>query len=45
MENVGIFNGYLEYFTPVFYGHLAILWQFGIFSPFLVYCTQKIWQP
>jgi hypothetical protein len=27
------------------YGHLVILWQFDIFSPVLVYCVEKIWQP
>jgi hypothetical protein len=24
-----------------FYSHLVILWQFGIFSPVLVYCVKK----
>jgi hypothetical protein len=25
----------------IFYGHLVMLWQFGIFSPVLVYCVKK----
>jgi hypothetical protein len=28
-----------------FYVHLVILWHFDIFSPVLVYCVEKIWQP
>jgi hypothetical protein len=40
----------LVYFMPIWkilclfcklYGHLEILWQFGIFSPVLVYCVKK----
>jgi hypothetical protein len=45
MENVGISNGHLEYFTAIWY----ILWSFGnvviiwyiYFSQFLVYCVKK----
>jgi hypothetical protein len=34
MENVGMFYGYLEYFTDM-----------GIFSPFWNVVQRKIWQP
>jgi hypothetical protein len=43
MEDVGIFNGHLVYFTAIW----CILWTFGLFCsnlymyPVLVYCTKK----
>jgi hypothetical protein len=47
-ENVGIFNGRLEYFTAIWY----ILWPFGnvvviwhIPPPFWYIVSGKIWQP
>jgi hypothetical protein len=41
MEDVGIFNGHLVYFTAIWY----ILWLFGVFSPFWYVVPRKIWQP
>jgi hypothetical protein len=48
MENLGIFNARLVYFTAI--GN--ILWPFGIFCGHLVYISlfwyfvpRKIWQP
>jgi hypothetical protein len=44
MENVGIFIAIWNILRPfgIFYGHLGMLWLFGIFFPVLVYC---VWQP
>jgi hypothetical protein len=43
MENAGIFYGRSEYFTVLWYiyGHLVMLWKFGIFSFVWVYCVKK----
>jgi hypothetical protein len=44
------FFGHLKHITAIWsilwpfgtvYGHLVIKWQFGIFSPVLVYCVWK----
>jgi hypothetical protein len=37
LEKIGTFYGHLEYITD----SGAILWQFGSFSPLLVYCVMK----
>jgi hypothetical protein len=42
MINLGIFNGYLEYFK--YNGYFVIVRSFGIF-PVLVYLPRQIWQP
>jgi hypothetical protein len=46
MDNVDMF--YVLFYGGTFYGHLVyfiaiwyILWSFGIFDPFLVYCANK----
>jgi hypothetical protein len=41
LENIGMFAGRLECLRPfgIQYGHLVILWSFGLFSHVLVYCT------
>jgi hypothetical protein len=43
MEKVGIFNAMWNIKMPfgTFYGHSVLLWQFGIYSPILVYCVQE----
>jgi hypothetical protein len=48
MENVGIFYGYLENITAIWYilwpfGKLVIIWYF--FSQFWFIVSKKIWQP
>jgi hypothetical protein len=40
----GPWNGkglYIIWPFGILYGHLVILWQFGMFSPVLVYCVKK----
>jgi hypothetical protein len=48
MENVGIFNGNLEYFTIIWYILMGI-WQccgnLVYFSKFWYIVSRKIWQP
>jgi hypothetical protein len=39
MENVGIFNGHLVYFTVIWYN----VWQFGVVSGPLVYLFFPFW--
>jgi hypothetical protein len=42
MENVALFYGHLEYITAIWYlyGLWVVLWLFGIFYTFLVYCIK-----
>jgi hypothetical protein len=39
MEDVGIFNGYLEKFSAIW----SICWLCGIFFPFWYFVEIKIW--
>jgi hypothetical protein len=52
MENVGIFNGHLEYFLAIYVVCILFVWPFGVvcgplvyFSRFGMFGPRKIWQP